>query len=101
MGFGLALTHQQDGIIRGSAALVSLGNLDINKQLLQSQAGLFYSFNKGNSSNSYPSSQMGAIALLRQAFYDLEYYHSTTPIERNISLEEWKKKLLILSLIHI
>jgi imidazolonepropionase-like amidohydrolase len=95
MGFGLALTHQQDGIIRGSAALVSLGNSDINKQLLQSQAGLFYSFNKGNSSNSYPSSQMGAIALLRQAFYDLEYYHSTTPQERNISLEEWKKKLLI------
>jgi hypothetical protein len=38
---------------------------------------------------------MGAIALLRQAFYDLEYYHSTTPQERNISLEEWKKKLLI------
>jgi imidazolonepropionase-like amidohydrolase len=93
MGFGLALTHQQDGIVRGSAALVALGNSDVNKQLIQSQSGLFYSFNKGTSSNSYPSSQMGAIALLRQAFYDLEYYHSTTPTERNISLEEWKKKI--------
>jgi imidazolonepropionase-like amidohydrolase len=95
MGFGLALTHQQDGIVRGSGALVSLGSSDVNKQLIQSQAGLFYSFNKGNSTNSYPSSQMGAIALLRQAFYDLEFYHSTTPVERNISLEEWKKKLLL------
>ena len=95
MGFGLALTHQQDGIVRGSAAFISLGNSDVNKQLIQSQAGIVYSFNKGNSSNSYPSSQMGAIALLRQAFYDLEFYHSTTPVERNISLEEWKKKLVL------
>jgi imidazolonepropionase-like amidohydrolase len=92
MGFGLALTHQHDGIVRGTAALVSLGDSDVNKQLIQSKAGLFYSFNKGTSGNSYPSSQMGAIALLRQAFYDLEYYHSTTPSERNISLEEWKLK---------
>ncbi|MFM7667619.1 MAG: amidohydrolase family protein [Bacteroidota bacterium] len=93
MGFGLALTHHQDGIVRGSAALIALGNSEVNKQLIQSQAGLFYSFNKGTSSNSYPSSQMGAIALLRQAFYDLDFYHSTTPSERNISLEEWKKKM--------
>lgn len=92
MGFGLALIHQHNGIVRGSAALVSLGNSDVNKQLIKSQAGFFYSFNKGTSANSYPSSQMGAIALLRQSFYDLEYYHSSTPIERNISLEEWKKK---------
>jgi imidazolonepropionase-like amidohydrolase len=95
MGFGSALTHQQDGIVRGSSALVALGNSEVNKQLIQSQAGLFYSFNKGSSSNSYPSSQMGAIALLRQAFYDLEYYHSQSPIERNISLEEWQKKLFL------
>jgi imidazolonepropionase-like amidohydrolase len=93
MGFGIALTHNNNGIVRGSGALISLGENDINKQLLQAQSGIFYSFNKGNSTNSYPSSQMGAIALLRQALYDLEYYHSSTPEERNISLEEWKKKL--------
>lgn len=93
MGFGLALTHHHDGIVRGSAAFVALGNSEVNKQLIQSQAGLFYSFKKGASPNSYPSSQMGAIALLRQAFYDLDFYHTTTPSERNISLEDWKKKI--------
>lgn len=93
MGFGLALTHVQDGIVRGSAALISLGESDANKHLVLSESGLFYSFNKGNSKQSYPSSQMGSIALLRQAFYDMEYYHNHAPSERNISLEEWKKKL--------
>ena len=95
MGFGIALTHNTNGIVRGSGALISLGENDINRQLLQAQSGLFYSFSKGNSINSYPSSQMGAIALLRQAFHDMEFYHNSTPEERNISLEEWKKKLYL------
>ena len=54
MGFGFALTHVQDGIVRGSGALISLGNKDVNKQLIQSHAGLFYSFSKGISKQTYP-----------------------------------------------
>ena len=93
MGFGFALTHQLDGIVRGSAAVISLGDEEVNKQLIQSQGGLFYSFSKGKSQQSYPSSQMGSIALLRQAFYDLESYTSSSQEERNTSLEEWKRKI--------
>jgi imidazolonepropionase-like amidohydrolase len=95
MGFGIALTHNTDGIVRGSGALISLGDNDPNKQLILSQMGLFYSFNKGNSSQGYPSSQMGSIALLRQALYDLEFHMQSVSNERNISLEEWQKKLFL------
>jgi imidazolonepropionase-like amidohydrolase len=94
MGFGFAVTHVQDGIVRGSGALISLGNENVNKQLISSHAGNFYSFSKGISSQSYPSSQMGAIALLRQSLYDLSYYQSNKlNQEKSISLDSWAKHL--------
>jgi imidazolonepropionase-like amidohydrolase len=86
MGFGLALTHVQDGIFRGTGALVSLGVEDVSRQLLASDVASFITFDKGLSRQTYPSSQMGSIALIRQAFYDLETYnrsHTST----NLSLE--------------
>ena len=94
MGFGFAVTHVQDGIVRGSGALISLGNENVNKQLISSHAGNFYSFSKGISSQSYPSSQMGAIALLRQSLYDLSYYQNNKlNQEKSISLDSWAKHL--------
>jgi imidazolonepropionase-like amidohydrolase len=94
MGFGFAVTHVQDGIVRGSGALISLGNENVNKQLISSHAGNFYSFSKGISSQSYPSSQMGAIALLRQSLCDLSYYQNNKlNQEKSISLDSWAKHL--------
>ena len=94
MGFGFAVTHVHDGIVRGSGALISLGNENVNKQLISSHAGNFYSFSKGISSQSYPSSQMGAIALLRQSLYDLSYYQSNKlNQETSISLDSWARHL--------
>jgi imidazolonepropionase-like amidohydrolase len=94
MGFGFALTHVQDGIVRGSGALISLGNEDVNKQLIESNAGLFYSFSKGISNQTYPSSQMGSIALLRQSLYDLIYYQQNKANNDNsISMDAWSANL--------
>ena len=94
MGFGFAVTHVQDGIVRGSGALISLGNESVHKQLLSSHAGNFYSFSKGISSQSYPSSQMGSIALLRQSLYDLNYYQSNSLFkEESISMDRWSLHL--------
>jgi imidazolonepropionase-like amidohydrolase len=94
MGFGFALTHVQDGIVRGSGALISLGNEDVNKQLIESHAGLFYSFSKGISNQTYPSSQMGSIALLRQSLYDLIYYQQNKANNDNsISMDAWSANL--------
>jgi len=91
MGFGFAISHLQDGIVRGSGALVGLGNSSANKQMIQSQVAQFYSFSKGSSSQNYPSSLMGSIALLKQALYDLKYYSENKNAEHSISLEKWKQ----------
>lgn len=91
-GFGFALTHYTDGIVRGSAALVALGNKDIHKQLIAPMAAQAFSFSKGVSHQSYPSSQMGSIALLRQAFYDLNYYSANEKsLPYSVSLSAWQQ----------
>ncbi len=92
MGFGLAVTHQADGIARGTGTLVTLGKQAARDQIITPQIASFYSFRKGVSQQSYPSSQMGAIALLRQAFYDAEW-HATYGKEPNYSLDAlWQQR---------
>ncbi len=73
-GFGLVLTHRQDGISRGSGALVFLLNDKPHLTLLKSQAAHHLSFKKGSSKHPYPGSLMGVIALLRQTLYDAQWY---------------------------
>lgn len=90
-GFGFALTHYMDGIVRGSAAFVALGKSEIHKQMISPKAAQVYSFSKGASQQSYPSSQMGSIALLRQALYDLNYYVANQAnLSFSVSLSEWQ-----------
>lgn len=91
LGFGFTLTHVQDGIARGTGALVSLGDESSNRQLISPYAAQVLSFEKGVSKQTYPSSQMGSIALLRQTFYDLKWYTTAKEKETNISLEELAK----------
>lgn len=91
-GFGAVLTHRPDGIARGVGALVAPGDGLANKLLLQSETAAFYSFKKGSSTQKYPGSLMGAIALLRQTHYDAQWYKSKDhPEERNVSLEAWNR----------
>lgn len=75
-GFGVVLTHIQDGIVRGSGALVSLSDKTDNENLLLKNAASFYSFQKGVSKQKNPSSLMGSIALIRQTFLDAEWYET-------------------------
>jgi imidazolonepropionase-like amidohydrolase len=92
-GFGFALTHFMDGIVRGSAAFVSLGQTEVHKQILAPKAAQVYSFAKGGSHQTYPSSQMGSIALLRQALYDLDYYSKNkAQLAYSVSLDAWENQ---------
>jgi imidazolonepropionase-like amidohydrolase len=93
MGFGFVSTHQQDGIIRGSSALFSLGKNNLNKQLQKKQVATFFSFDKGSSNQNYPSSQMGSIALIRQALYDLDWYSKNKQKHSNLSLDALETSL--------
>lgn len=89
-GFGTVLTHQQDGIARGTGTLVTLANQQDNLVIIKEKASAQYSFSKGSSAQSYPSSLMGVIALLRQTYYDAAWYKNKPPEEgKNISLEAW------------
>ena len=86
-GYGFAMTHQQDGIARGKGAFVSLGRSSIHEEMTNWTSASFYSFEKGVSRQSYPSSQMGSIALLRQTFYDAIWYKDESKKEPNLSLQ--------------
>jgi len=87
-GFGLALTHQRDGIVRGTGAVVSLGRNEDTKLMIAPVASQHFSFDKGSSVQQYPSSLTGTIALLRQFFYDTGWYEKRKgTAEINLSLE--------------
>ena len=73
-GFGSVLTHVQDGILRGSGALVALSKKSEHENLLIKNCAAFYSFKKGSSKQKNPTSLMGSIALVRQTFLDAEWY---------------------------
>jgi imidazolonepropionase-like amidohydrolase len=90
-GFGSVNSLNHDGIARGTSAAVSLSDEKENKIMLKDRSAANYSFNKGSSQNDYPTSLMGSIALLRQTYYDAQWYGKQKE-EYNISLEEFNKQ---------
>lgn len=92
LGFATVLTSQKDGIVRGSGSLVSLNSGKENESIIKDRAAGFYSLNKGVSPQDYPSSLMGAVALLRQTYYDAEWYKTNqSKTEYNITLDAFNK----------
>ena len=74
-GFGTALVVPKQGIFRGTASLVSLGDEGVRDRVLRpdiAQAiGFQRSFELGG---SYPNSAMGTIALMKQTLMDADWY---------------------------
>lgn len=89
-GFGVVLSHQKDGIARGTSVLSTLGSGHERELILKTDAANHFSFRKGSSRQSYPSSQMGSIALLRQTYLDAQWY-STQDKQQNLSLAALNK----------
>jgi imidazolonepropionase-like amidohydrolase len=89
-GFGTVLSHVRDGIARGTGAVITLANEKENLVIVKERASAHYSFNKGVSNQSYPSSMMGMIALLRQTYLDAQWYRNKPAAEGvNLSLQAW------------
>ncbi|MBS1933196.1 MAG: amidohydrolase, partial [Bacteroidetes bacterium] len=89
-GFGTVLTHEKDGIARGTGVVVTLADEKENLVIVKEKASAHYSLSKGVSTQSYPSSMMGVIALLRQTYLDAQWYKSKPAKEGvNISLQAW------------
>lgn len=92
LGFGAVMSFKKDGIARGSAVFVSLADKNENQTVLKDKAAAMYSFDKGTSTQNYPSSLMGSIALLRQTYFDAQWYkQAARDKEFNISLDAWSQ----------
>ncbi|HEY1023540.1 MAG TPA: amidohydrolase family protein [Sphingobacteriaceae bacterium] len=90
LGFGTVHSVIRDGIARGTSVVAVLTDEKENTAIINPEAAANYSFSKGTSSNDYPQSLMGAIALLRQTYYDADWYKKQKG-EYNISLEEFNR----------
>ena len=85
LGFGSVLSHQLDGISRGVGLLTTLAKEKENMVILKEKASAHFSFDKGSSTQDYPNSLMGSIALLRQHFLDASWY-KTKPSQEGLNL---------------
>ncbi|WP_461532011.1 amidohydrolase family protein [Sinomicrobium sp.] len=88
-GFGVVNTHIPDGIVRGTGMLVALdiaNNYD--NRILQQKSTQHLSFAKSIASiQRYPSSLMGAMALIRQLYRDAEWYAGGHSDYKDLSIE--------------
>lgn len=76
IGFGTVVTHHQDGLMRGTGLATTLNDTKENLSVIKQKVTNNYSFRKGSSQQSYPSSLMGYIALIRQTHYDKNWYEA-------------------------
>ncbi|MFN8356591.1 MAG: amidohydrolase family protein [Spirosomataceae bacterium] len=90
LGFGAVLAFPHDGIVRGTSALIApIEDVEQNA-VLKGKVSAHYSFNKGSSTQAYPNSMMGSVALLRQTYYDAQWYkRAMNKTEHNISLDHF------------
>lgn len=88
-GFGVVNTHVPDGIIRGTGMLVALNPAGSEgERILKDRSAQYLSFDKSKLSHqSYPTSTMGAMALVRQAYLDANWYEKGKSENKDLALE--------------
>ncbi|WP_034891523.1 amidohydrolase family protein [Gillisia sp. Hel_I_29] len=88
-GFGVVNTHMADGIIRGAGMLVALNpEGTTGDRILSDRSAEYLSFDKSvQSRQSYPTSIMGAMALLRQTYLDAAWYTQGKSKNKDLALE--------------
>lgn len=88
-GFGTINAHIEDGIARGTGLLVALNDEASEAQrILSDKSAQYFSFEKSIASRqSYPGSLMGAMALMRQVYYDMDWYSKGNVDTKDRSLE--------------
>jgi len=88
-GFGVVNSHIQDGIARGTGILIALNGegTDANR-ILDDKSAQYFSLDKSIAKGqSYPSSLMGTLALLRQMYSDADWYAKGNATTTDLSLE--------------
>jgi imidazolonepropionase-like amidohydrolase len=100
-GFGTIQTHLHDGIARGNGMLIALDNNGTDAdRILKQESGNFFSLSKSRQSNqSYPTSMMGGLALLRQTHFDADWYAKGHSKSKDLSLEALNAKKNLVQII--
>lgn len=93
-GFGVVNSHSNDGIMQGTGILVALNPKSTDAyRILDNESGNFLSFSKSKlSRQSYPTSRMGAMALIRQAYLDAAWYKEGYAKNTDLSLTAINKQ---------
>lgn len=88
-GFGVVQTHHHDGIARGTGLLVALNQEGTDAdRILEARSAEHFSFDKSRlSRQSYPSSKMGATALIRQLHHDIDWYQKGNVPTKDLAIE--------------
>ncbi len=91
IGFGTVLSHNNDGVIAGTGILWTLNDQSNNAtRIIDQKASQHFTFKKSNQSKqSYPSSLMGSMALLRQFFHDAKWYATGSSKTKDLSIEAY------------
>ncbi len=97
LGFTAVQSARFDGIFRGRAFVSALTDGLPNDLILNAAGPQFMAFSKGSSKQSYPSSLMGSMALIRQTLSDANWYsqaygktdvrYFNQPVEFNSALQ--------------
>lgn len=75
LGFTTAVIAPVRGIVRGSSALVALAEQDPNEVIVKPDVFQHIAFETHQADDvAYPGSLMGAIATVRQSFFDAQHY---------------------------
>jgi imidazolonepropionase-like amidohydrolase len=83
-GFTLAQVAARRGIVRGSTAVIGLGDGTPNANIVKADAAQVLALEPAP--NGYPGSLMGAIAVIRQALLDARWYHDVQAAYRKAPL---------------
>ena len=75
LGFGTALAVPRQGIFRGTASVVSLGDAGVRERVLRPDLAQSVGFQRSFAlGGMYPNSAMGTVALMKQTLMDAEWY---------------------------
>jgi len=88
-GFGIVNTHMHDAVMSGTGTLVALDQKgNAATQIIEEKSAQYFSFNKSKlSRQSYPSSIMGGMALIRQVHHDADWYSKGNIETKDLSIE--------------
>lgn len=100
VGFGSILSHHNDGVIAGTGLFWTLNDKATNAdRIIKEKVSQHYTFSRSKfTKQSYPSSMMGSMALIRQVFHDAKWYAQGNTANKDLSLEAFNANKSLLQI---